>query len=146
MDSAAADVALAEYASATAQAAMSAAKSEVNTILLLRQLDQALDQRITEVQRQAPRKPACAPGCNACCHRVVSASIPEVALAARFIAETFSPERLKALAERLAAYADELEQSHGGRAGFSATNLPTPRRWPLLHLRGEAILMSRREL
>ena len=107
------DLAIAEYAAATTRAAMTANVSEVNTVILIRQLGQAMNQRIAEVQRASPKPPACQPGCNACCHRVVPATVPEVIGAAKFVQKTFPQERLDALHERLDSHVKEVESAHG---------------------------------
>lgn len=65
------------------------------------------DRRIEAEQAVAPVKPVCKKGCDACCHRLVAATLPEVLKATAYVMNAFSEEDRKALQERLATFESE---------------------------------------
>lgn len=72
--------------------------------------DDAIDEQY-RLTAERGRPVACKPGCTACCHRVVSVTLPEAHAIASHVARNFSEERIQALVEGNGAYLQTLQET-----------------------------------
>lgn len=62
------------------------------------------DRMVGAIQAESFETPlACGPGCDACCHRLIKASLPEAIAAADFVEREWSPEQKSEFQDRLRA-------------------------------------------
>lgn len=93
-------------AAAIVGVALPAARTEADLVRLLSSLEGAVA-RALEAGRDGPR-PACAPGCAACCTVNVGTLAAEGAVAAAWLRERLAPAEAATLAGRLAAFHDRV--------------------------------------
>ena len=83
-----------------------------------RQLHALADREVSALHGRPEGRPACRKGCDSCCHRVVTASVPEVFAASDFVRGKFNEAQLEAFRERCRA----LEEANEGFWSLRAMN------------------------
>lgn len=68
---------------------------------LARKLNLLADTEISAVQKDSSVAVACHKGCDACCHRLVAATGPELVSIHEHISATFTPEQIEGLKDRI---------------------------------------------
>lgn len=94
--------ALAEYARGSARNSASRLDPEFLRRFAKRLVVMA-DDEVAACQAESEQKPVCAKGCDACCHRLVEATLPEVLAIAQHVEEKFSEEQRAGFQSRVAA-------------------------------------------
>ena len=91
---------------------------------LTRKLNVLADTEIEAVHKESPVPVACKKGCDACCHRLVGASGPELINILELVTSTFTTDQIEALQVRIAELATANEDFWNTRVGDA--NGPCP--------------------